>query len=431
MTPSATTTAARAADRPAAAGADGRVRVLRVIARMNVGGPSHHVSLLSGRLDPERFETLLVHGRLGAEEGSLEQLAGREACRVQQLPELAPEINPRDDIRAVRALVGIIRDFRPHVVHTHTAKAGFVARIAASLVPGPRPVVVHTYHGHVLERVFGRAKSGVFRVLEHGLARRSDVLIGVSSATVDDLVRLGVARRERFRVVPLGLDLERFQQPDPAARGAFRAAAGARDGDVLLAYMGRLVPHKRVDVLIDAVARLRGSGLPVKLAIVGGGPERDALQTLAAERGVADDVHFHGYVADVVPVAHGADIAVIASRSEGTPVCIIEAAAAGRPAVAASTDGVPDIVRPETGMLVPPGDAIAFADAVQRLVEDKGLRERMGRSAREHVLPRYSVDRLLGDIERLYDELVAAAPQQAGRRATPSPGPQVTPSPLR
>jgi glycosyltransferase involved in cell wall biosynthesis len=136
-------------------------------------------------------------------------------------------------------------------------------------------------------------------------------------------------------------------------------------------------------------------------------------------------------VADVVPVAHGADIAVIASRSEGTPVCIIEAAAAGRPAVAARTDGVPDIVRPETGLLVPPGDAIVFAEAVQRLVEDKELRERMGRSAREHVLHRYSVDRLLGDIERLYDELIAAAPRHAGERASPAPGPQVTPSPIR
>ena len=275
----------RRRSRSAAPGA--AIRVLQVIARMNIGGPAHHVSTLSGRIDRTRFETLLVYGRLGPGEGSFESLARAEGCSVKALAGLTPELRPHEDFKALRGLIRVIRAYRPQIVHTHTAKAGFVGRVAALLSPGPRPIIVHTYHGHVLEGYFGRRRSAAYRALERWLARVSDCLIGVSSATVEDLVRLGVAPRERFRVVPLGLDLRRFVRPDAEAAARLRDQCGVAAGEVLLGYVGRLVPIKRADLLLHAVATARRRAVPVRLMVVGDGPERAALEELAARSGSA------------------------------------------------------------------------------------------------------------------------------------------------
>jgi glycosyltransferase involved in cell wall biosynthesis len=399
---------------PAAASAP--IRVLRVIARMNIGGPAHHVSMLSGRLDRARFETLLVHGRLGAGEGSFESLAEREGCRVQGLAHLTPELRPPADLRALGALVRVIRRFRPHIVHTHTAKAGFLGRVAAAATPGPRPIIVHTYHGHVLEGYFGPGRTALYRLLERRLAPVSDCLLGVSRATVDDLVRLGVAPRERFRVVPIGLDLRRFLAPDARAAAAVRERCGAREGEVLVACVGRMVPIKRVDLILRAVAEARRGGAPIRLALVGDGESRPALERLAGELGVADAVRFLGFMPDSSPAVAAADLAVLGSDNEGTPVALIEAAAAGRPAVATSVGGVPDVVVPGTGVLVPAGDHHTLAAGLARLAGDEALRTTMGARAREHVARAFSIERLLRDVEALYDELLA-------RRATQAPPP--------
>jgi glycosyltransferase involved in cell wall biosynthesis len=378
--------------------------VLRIIARMNVGGPAYHVSLLSGRLDPDRFETLLVHGQVGRGEASFEELARREGCAVHPLADLRPEIDPRSDARTLRALVRLVREYQPDIVHTHTAKAGFVGRLAAALTR-PRPLIVHTYHGHVLEGYFGPAKNALYRSLERGLARVSDRLVAVSQATVDDLVRLRVASPERFMVIPIGLDLERFRRPDLDAGAEFRRASGAGDEDLLLGFVGRLVPIKRVDVLLNAFAKLREQHDDARLAIVGDGEERPALEQLAAELRVASAVTFHGFMADVAPVAAASDIAVLSSDNEGTPVSLIEAAAAARPAVATDVGGVRDVVG-DGGLVVPPGDPEAFAAALHRLADDPAERVAMGERAQRHVLARHSVDRLLADVGALYEDLL-------------------------
>jgi glycosyltransferase involved in cell wall biosynthesis len=395
------------------------VRVLRVIARMNAGGPAHHVSLLSGRLDRERFETLLVHGRVGAGEASLEHVARHEGCSTRSLDSLGPAIDPRADARALRALVGIVRDFRPDIVDTHTAKAGFLGRLAAVMAPGPRPFMVHTFHGHVLEGYFGPGKERLYRTLERRLASVSDVLIGVSQATVDDLVRLGVAPRERFRVVPIGLDLCRADGDDPRAAALVRREAGASDGELLLAWVGRLVPIKRVDLLLRALAELRREGVPARLALVGEGELRPELERLADELGVADSARFLGYRPDVAAIASAADVAVLSSDNEGTPVWLMEAGAAGRPAVATAVGGVADVVADGCGLLTPPDDHRALAAAIRTLGTDEELRARMGERAREHVLGRFRVERLLADMEGLYDELMAS--RHAGSSPTADP----------
>lgn len=380
-------------------------RVLRVIARMNMGGPAKHVSLLSGLLDRERYETRLLAGEVGPGEASMAYLAAEYGAEAEPVPGLGPEIRPAADARALASLIATVRRFRPDIVHTHTAKAGFLARQAA-LAVRPRPLIVHTYHGHVLEGYFGRAKTGLYRNLERSLARVSDCLIGVSEQVVDDLVRIGVAPRERFRVVPLGLDLEPLADPPAGAREQFRGELGVGDDQILLVFVGRLVPIKRVDRLLAAFARARSRDERLVLALVGDGEQRAALEAQAVELGVTDAVRFAGYRTDMPVVAAGADVAVLSSDNEGTPVALIEAAAGGRPAVSTDAGGVRAVVTESSGIVVPRVEA-ALAEAIGRLAADADLRERMGRAAREHVLANFGAERLVADVDALYGELLA------------------------
>jgi glycosyltransferase involved in cell wall biosynthesis len=372
---------------------------------MNMGGPAQHVSILSGRLYPDRYETVLVSGEVGPGEASMAYLAERDGAHLVMAPGLGPELRPASDLRALASLIRLVHRFRPHIVDTHTAKAGFLGRLAALSVR-PRPLLVHTYHGHVLEGYFGRGRSAFYRTLERTLARVTDCMIGVSRQVVDDLVRLRVGPRERFRVVPLGLDLEALAHPPATARDDFRTELGLRTDDILLTFVGRLVTIKRVDLLLQALAAARDTDARLVLAIVGDGELRPELETLARHLQIAQHVHFLGYRRDMPTVAAGTDIAVLASDNEGTPVSLIEAAAAAKPAVATDVGGVREVVSEASGVVVARGDQAAFAAALVALASDPARRERMGQAARTHVLERFGIQRMLGDIDDLYEELL-------------------------
>lgn len=387
-------------DRP-----DGRIRVLRIIARMNVGGPARHVSILSGELDHARYDTLLLTGALGEGEGDAEALADRHAVRRRTIPGLTPALRPADDLRALWHLVRVMRAWRPDIVHTHTAKAGTLGRLAVGLASRRRPVVVHTYHGHVLSGYFGPRKTAAFRAIERLLAPLADCLIGVSQATVDELVALRVAPPDRFVVVPIGLDLDRFFGV-AAPQRQDRQALGAGPDDLVVTFVGRLVPIKRVDVLIEAVALARRRGVPAHLVIVGDGPLRTTLEESVAAAGLRDHVSFLGFRDDLPAIAAGTDVAMLTSANEGTPVALIEAGAAARPSVATAVGGVTDIVRADTGITVAPGDVEALAAALVELAADPRRRSQMGRAARRHVATVYAADRLVVDVDRLYTDLL-------------------------
>jgi glycosyltransferase involved in cell wall biosynthesis len=374
---------------------------------MNVGGPAYHVSLLSGRLSPERYRTLLVAGALGPGEASFAGLAERYGARVREVPEMGPELRPSRDLRTVRILVRLMRSFRPDIVHTHTAKAGAVGRIAARIALGRRVVVVHTYHGHVLTGYFGPMKSGVYRWIERLLGLVSDQLVGVSQATVDELVRLRVAARRKFRVVPLGLDLDRFLAIDSGSDVSFRDEVGASSGDCVVLMVGRLVAIKRVDVALRAVALANAQGADVILAVVGDGEERATLERLASDLGLREArVRFLGFRHDLDRLVAGADVALLTSDNEGTPVALIEAGAGALPSVATDVGGVSDIVTPATGRLVPARDVEGLATALVELARDPDLRRSLGAAARAHVGPTYSSERLTADIDALYSALL-------------------------
>jgi glycosyltransferase involved in cell wall biosynthesis len=227
---------------------------------------------------------------------------------------------------------------------------------------------------------------------------------------VDDLVRLGVADRSKFEVIPLGLELDRFLELPLEPGGPFREELGIGPDEVLATFVGRLAPIKRVDVLLRAVARARELGAPVRLAVVGDGEPRAALEALAGELGCAGAAHFVGYRRDLATIVSGTDIAVLTSDNEGTPVALIEAAAGGRPMVSTRAGGVADVVVPGTGLLVERGDHEGVAAALADLAGNGARRQGMGAAAREHVRERYGYATLLARMTTLYERLLAARP---------------------
>ena len=381
------------------------IRLVRIFSRLNVGGPSLHVIHLAAGLAPHGYDTRLVVGRESEREGSLLDLALARGVNVLALPGLGRDIRPLGDLRALFALWRLLRRFRPHVVHTHTAKAGVLGRLAA--FAARVPVVVHTYHGHVLRGYFGRITNAAFRAIERALGALTSTLVTVSDSVKDDLVALGIAPAHRIRVVPLGLELDALAGELP--RGGLRREAGLADDAPLVGLVGRLVPIKDVPTFLGAARLLLDRRPDVRFSLVGDGDDRSALESEARALGITDAVRFHGWRRDLPAVYGDLDVVVNCSRNEGTPVALIEALAACRPVVATAVGGTPDLLgQGAYGTLVAAGDAAALAAAIEAALADPaGARER-ARAGRAHVLARHGVPRLLRDLDGLYRELLAA-----------------------
>jgi glycosyltransferase involved in cell wall biosynthesis len=400
---------------------DQPVRVLRVIARLNMGGPALHVAYLTAGLAKRGYETTLVAGSLARGEDSMAFVADELGIEVERIEELHREISPLRDAVAIVRLARLIRRVRPHILHTHTAKAGAVGRLAALLAGDARPpIVVHTFHGHVLRGYFDPLRTAGFRLLERWLATKSTALVAVSPQVRDDLVSLGVAPRERFVVVRVGIELEQRVAAERDGRGESRRVLGIGPDRFAVGWIGRMTGVKRTDDVLRAFRRLRDRGVDACLCMIGDGPDRPAVERRAHELGLMRDTFFLGYQEEVAPFYAAFDAMILPSINEGTPVSAIEALAAGRPVVATRVGGVPDVIREgEDGFLVEPGDVDALAERLARLAADPELRERLGTAGRARVIPRYSVERLVDDIDLLYRSLLASA--GAGVWSQPAP----------
>jgi glycosyltransferase involved in cell wall biosynthesis len=387
-----------------------RVPVLRVIARLNVGGPALHVAYLSAGLTGRGYDTTLVAGTVGRGEESMAYVVEEAGARVITLPGLSREIAPLHDAIAIARLALLIRRVRPAILHTHTAKAGAVGRIAALVAGSARPpIVIHTFHGHVLRGYFSPARTTFFRVLERLLARVTTVLIAVSPEVRDDLVSLGVAPAEKFAVIRLGIELEeRVRSPEPAAE--VRRRLGIPPERFVVGWLGRMTGVKQTSDLLTVLALLRERGVDAGLLLVGDGPDRLGFETQAHDLGLMRHCLFLGYQEDVAPWYAAMDAVALPSGNEGTPVTVIEALAAGTPVAAYGVGGVPDVVRDGVdGFVVESGDVESLAARLADLAHDRALRERMGAAGRERVLERYGVGRLLDDVDRLYRDTMAGA----------------------
>jgi glycosyltransferase involved in cell wall biosynthesis len=379
-------------------------RILRLITRLNVGGPAQNALLLTRHIGPE-FPTTLAAGRPAVHEGELTD----PDIDVRPLPLVRP-LSPTRDIRALVGARRLMDEVRPSIVHTHMAKAGAIGRIAAAR-SRPRPRTVHTFHGHVLESYFRPAVQRAFIEAERRLARRTDVLVAVSAGIRDSLIALGIAPRSRFHVIPVGLDLGRPLAVDGPS-GRLRGALGLGQQVPLVGIIGRLVPIKDHLTAFASLESLPG----VHLAVLGDGELRRDLEKAARQRGLADRIHFTGWWEDVPSALADLDAVVLTSQNEGTPVCLIEALAAGRAVVATDVGGVSSVVTDGvTGLLVAAGDSQGAASALGRLLGSPELRASFGQRGRKDVRDRFTHERMIRDTRELYEDLLRS---RADRRVS-------------
>jgi glycosyltransferase involved in cell wall biosynthesis len=377
-------------------------KVVRVIARLNVGGPAIHVILLADRLRPA-YETVLVSGIETPREGNMLPLARRLGVDVVRVAELGREINVLGDLVALLKLIRLIAREKPEIVHTHTAKAGLVGRLAAWLCR--TPVVVHTFHGHVFRGYFGPVKTGLFLTLERLLARLTDQVLTVNDQQRSELIAFGVAPSNKIRAMLLGLDLGELASGQGDAE-AMRRTWGVPPEAPLVGIVARLVPVKGHELFLDAAADLHARRPDARFVVVGDGERRAELEAYAAALGVP--VVFAGWESDLPAVYAALDVVCLTSLNEGSPVALIEAMAAGKPVVSTPAGGVVDLIQDgENGVIVGERDAAQFSRAIQRLLEDRDLAAALGARGRASVYPRYDVSRLAADISALYGELLA------------------------
>jgi len=384
-----------------------RTKIVRIIARLNIGGPSLHVVNLNKGLSPDRFESLLVTGSPNPGEGSLLDYAQENGVQPVVIPEMVGEasLRPRD-FKALLRLYRILRIERPQIVHTHTAKAGFLGRLAARLAGVP--ILVHTYHGTVLHGYYGPLKTWLLRQMERQLARTTDRLVAVSALGKEDLIAYGVAPSEKISVIPLGFDLEPFFDCR-SLKGEFRRELGLDPDDKLVGILGRIFPIKNHRLFLESAAQIAQQESNVRFVIVGDGILRSETEKYAQDLGIHQQVIFTGWRRDLPRIYADLDLLVISSNNEGTPVSAIEAMASGCPVVATRVGGLPDIVQEgETGYLVPAKKAKALATAMLKLIRNPQTAKQMGMSAQLSVRERFSLNRLVCDTEDLYQGLLAS-----------------------
>lgn len=372
---------------------------MRIFSRLNIGGPSIQVVLLTAKLDPAIYDTSLVIGREEDREGNFLSLAESMGVEPVSIPTLGRSIRPLGDLRSFIELCRLMRRQRPHIVHTHTAKAGALGRLAALLTGVP--IVVHTFHGSVFSGYFGKISSRVYASVERVLARVTDTIIAVSPAVLEEISGHGLRPRTSAVAIRLGLPLERFYERPH--HGTLRARLGLSRETPLVGCVGRLVPIKDLPTLLSAIAGLGG----VHLAVIGDGPERKALEARAHELGIGARVHFTGFLSELEKIYPDLDVVVNSSRNEGTPVALIEAMAAEVPVVATAVGGSIDLLeRGGLGELVPPANAEALAAGIAAALEQTSALAARTRKARSIVTETYQAERLVDDIDALYRTLL-------------------------
>lgn len=385
-----------------------KIKIVRIISRLNVGGPAIHTILLSHGLNADGYKDVLVCGQASKSEGDMMYFAKAMNIEPVCIPELGREISIGRDIVAFFKIYSMLRRERPDIVHTHTAKAGALGRLAA-LFAGV-PIKVHTFHGHIFDGYFSPFKAKVFLLLEKFLAFFTDRIIIVSKHVKDEIVKeLKITTEEKCAVIPLGLELGKFISCDKL-KNTFRKQINVGADTLLVGIVGRLVPIKNHKMFLSAAIKVREAlrGKNIKFVIVGDGELKDDLKRYAFDIGVSADVIFTGWIENLAPVYADLDIVVLTSLNEGTPVSLIEAMAAGLPAVATDVGGVKDIIEDgANGFLVDKNDISGLCDKILSLIFDKDARKNMGSAGRDFVRQRFSKERLIRDIERFYEDIVA------------------------
>lgn len=405
-------------------GLSGKIKILRIISRLNIGGPSIHVHLLTKGLNSDAFESILVTGKISPHEGDMSYLFDSHDKKPMVIPQLQREISLGTDIKAVIQMLKILIKERPDIVHTHTAKAGSGARLAViiyNMVFNKKIRAIHTFHGHIFKGYFSRVKSWFFVFIERTIAKLTDVIIAISETQKKELAQeFRIAPQDKIKTIQLGFDLKPFLTCR-SLKGKFKKSLGIDPDIVTIGIVGRLAPIKNHRMFFDAakIFVAQNPGIRVKFVVVGDGELRNELEDYCKKINLNNQVIFCGWIRNVSDVYADLDLLALTSINEGTPVSIIESMAASVPVISTDAGGVHDLLGAtdpsissdgfevcERGIISPKGDPLSFAKGLKFLLKDeKSNRAGRLKRARLFVKKMYSQKRLLADMESLYHEL--------------------------
>ncbi len=385
-----------------------KIKILRIINRFNIGGPTYNATFLT-RFLSDKFETLLIGGL--PEDGEADSLHILDEYGVKPIliPELKRNPNFLSDRKALKKIKAIIREFQPDIVHTHAAKAGALGRKAA--FDCKVPVIVHTFHGHVLHSYFGKIKSEIFRRIEKRLASQSTGIIAISQQQKNELSeRFHIAPKNKIEVIPLGFDLNPFQEDIQKKRIETRKEHNLENDQIAVAIIGRLAPIKNHNLFLEAIEIAKSKSTKrIVFFIVGDGEERTNIENQISK--IKDrqqiDIRMTSWIHDIKTFNAGMDIICLTSNNEGTPVSLIEAQACNIPIITTDVGGVRDIVKNnETGYIVPKNNAEIFAEKLLLLIEDEKNRKKLSQNGWSFVKDNFHYTRLVKDMESYYENLI-------------------------
>ncbi len=388
------------------------VKILRIINRFNLGGPTYNVAYLSKYLSPD-FETLLVGGAKDETEESSDFIIENLGLKPVIIEEMKREINLKNDFIAYKKIKKIIQDYKPDIVHTHASKAGTLGRLAAASCGVP--VIIHTFHGHIFHSYFGKLKTIFYKNVERYLARKSTIIIAISEKQKEELTAIHhICKAEKVQVVPLGFDLSKFQENREEKRRNFRTTYNISDDEIAISIIGRLVPVKNHTMFLESLKIVAGkTSKKVRAFIIGDGEERQAIEKKAIELAIPFSdgtksaektiLTFTSWIKEIDIALAGSDIIALTSFNEGTPVSLIEAQAANKPIVTTNVGGIENVViSGVTAMLCENNNTGEFSDQLLKLIENKDLRASMAEKGWSHVREKYHFTRLVSDMENLY-----------------------------
>ena len=392
-------------------------RILRIANRFNLGGPTFNVAYLTKYL-PDNYETLLIGGDKEENEASSSHILQDLGIEPIIIPEMKRELSPGLDWNAYRKVKRIIRDFKPDIVHTHAAKAGAIGRQAAYDLKVP--AIVHTFHGHVFHSYFGNLKTEFYKSVERNMAKKSSAIVAISEIQKKELSEIHrICEAEKTHVIPLGFDLSRFRTDMEKKRSEFRDEFNLSEDEVAIGIIGRLVPIKNHHLFVSVAKQVldKYSG-KVRFFIVGDGELRTELEHHCTQIGMKFNVTaevrtneapltFCSWRTDIDRINAGLDIIALTSKNEGTPVSLIEAQASGKPVVATDVGGTRNVVSDSvSGFVVKPESEAEMVSSILKLAESRALREKFGNSGRSIVSSKYHYNRLVNDMDELYEKLL-------------------------
>jgi glycosyltransferase involved in cell wall biosynthesis len=375
------------------------IRVMRIIARMNVGGPAVQVSGLMRGFNPNEFDHLLYTGFCATDEADYLETVAHDVTAIR-IAGFGRRVSLGGDIKAFISLVKEIRGFKPHVIHTHTAKAGFLGRIA-SIISRQPSIRVHTFHGHLLNGYFGPFKRSLVVLAEKMLALFTHELLAVGAKVRQDLLDAGVGNPEKFGVMPPGLAIAQLP-PKKESQESF----GISSSKLQFAFIGRVTQIKRPDRFLDVVSEVKTRGIEVEFFMAGDGELLDMCRRRIAREDLP--VKILGWQSDIEKVLSAADVVILTSDNEGTPLSLIQAGMAGIPVVTTNVGSVPEIVLDGITGIVTDLDVHKIADAIEKLVNSSDLRAQLSVAAQNFTLANFGVERLVNDHEALYKRLLAS-----------------------